>query len=405
MKLFIGCLGTETHTLSAIPTGLESFCETMLSHGDSTQSSDLFAGPLRLWRTGPWPMAWRWSNPSSPAPSRAAPVVRQVYEDFRAEILTDLAAAIRAVVGHDVVIGVELDLHCWLTQKLVMAADVIVSFTDYSHIDVAERAAEVYDMALATQRGRIRPVVAVHHCRMVHLWRTPFKPMRGLVDAMSAAEGHDGILSVSVAHGFPLGNVPGTTARMLVVADGDDDKARATAADFAGRLWAMREENRDPSLAIYAALDRALAAAEAGTGSLVLADTSDNAGGDAPSDATFILAALLEGGLTNVVSGVYWDPGSARFCREAGEGAVLKLRIGGIDLVINSKRTKTLCLGRWSDWASTSTRHAWWRLNRTSISTPVSPQSRPKSSMSAGRAQWGYPLPQFALANPVVRLV
>ena len=173
-------------------------------------------------------------------------------------------------------------------------------------------------MALATQRGRIRPVMAMHHCRMVHLWRAPFKPMRGLVDAMSAAEGHDGILSVSFAHGFPLGNVPGTTARMLVVADGDGDKARATAADFAGRLWAMREETRDPSLSIDAALDRALAAAKAGTGPMVLADTSDNAGGNAPSDATFILAALLERGLTNVVSGVYWDPGSARFCREAG---------------------------------------------------------------------------------------
>ena len=69
------------------------------------------------------------------------PVVRQVYEDFRAEIPADLAAAIRAVVGHDVVIGVELDLHCWLTQKLVVAADVIVSFKDYSHVDVVERAA------------------------------------------------------------------------------------------------------------------------------------------------------------------------------------------------------------------------------------------------------------------------
>ncbi|MEC7516042.1 MAG: M81 family metallopeptidase [Pseudomonadota bacterium] len=358
MKLFIACLGTETHTFSAIPTGLESFRETMLFHGDGTQSGDLFAGPLRLWRDRALADGMEVVESLAAFAEPGGPTVRQVYEDFRAEILADLAgagavdmvllnlhgamvadgyddcegdltAAIRAAVGEDVVIGVELDLHCSLTRKLVAAADVIVTFKEYPHVDVVERAAEVYDLALATQRGEIRPVMAVHDCRMVHLWRTPFEPMRGFVDAMSAAEGHDGILSVSFAHGFPWGNVPETTARMLVVADCDGEKARATAADFAGRLWAMREETRDPSLSIDAALDRALAAAEAGTGPVVLADTSDNAGCGAPSDATFILAALLERGLTNVVSGVYWDPVSVRFCREAGEGAVLNLRIGG----------------------------------------------------------------------------
>ena len=160
--------------------------------------------------------------------------------------------------------------------------------------------------------------------------------MRGFVDAMSAAEGDGGILSVSFAHGFPWGNVPETTARMLVVADGDGDKARATAADFAGRLWAMREETRDPSLSIDAALDRALAAAEAGTGPVVLADTSDNAGCGAPSDATFILAALLERGLTNVVSGVYWDPVSVRFAARPARGVAepahrrqMRAKLGG----------------------------------------------------------------------------
>ena len=201
---------------------------------------------------------------------------------------------------------------------------------------------------------------------------------------------------------------------MLVVADGDGDKARATAADFAGRLWAMREETRDPS-SIDAALDRALAAAEAGTAG-GLADTPDNAGCGAPSDATFILAALLERGLTNVVSGVYWDPvrcglprgrrgrvaepahrrqmratarGAGRLAlRGAGDphdarqpfgratakmGDVVWLRAGGIDLVINSKRTQTFHPRRLSNWASTSTRRAWWWSNRPSISTPVSP--------------------------------
>ena len=64
-------------------------------------------------------------------------------------------------------------------------------------------------------------------------------------------------------------------------------------------------------------------------GLLVLADVADNAGGGAPSDSTFLLQALLQRGLGNVVSGYYWDPIAVRFCEEAGEGVRLTLRIGG----------------------------------------------------------------------------
>ena len=51
MKSFIACLGTETNTFSPIPTGLETFAETMLCHGDATaRDFSLFAGPLHVWR-------------------------------------------------------------------------------------------------------------------------------------------------------------------------------------------------------------------------------------------------------------------------------------------------------------------------------------------------------------------
>ena len=36
MKTFIACLCTETNTFSPIPTGEETFAETMLYHGDAT---------------------------------------------------------------------------------------------------------------------------------------------------------------------------------------------------------------------------------------------------------------------------------------------------------------------------------------------------------------------------------
>ena len=40
-------------------------------------------------------------------------------------------------------------------------------------------------------------------------------------------------------------------------------------------------------------------------------------------------SAVLDSGLGNILSGYYWDPLAVRFCQEAGEGAVLDLRVGG----------------------------------------------------------------------------
>ena len=93
---------------------------------------------------------------------------------------------------------------------------------------------------------------------------------------------------------------------------------------------ALRDALRQPLRGIDAALDEALAlppAPEAGP--VVLADGADNAGGGAPSDATFVLRRLLERGITDAALGPLWDPGAVRLAFEAGVGARLPLRMGG----------------------------------------------------------------------------
>src|SRR5690606_103940 len=51
-RTFIACLGTETNTWSPIPTGLATFEDTLLFHGDATaQPPDLYNDPLIAWRS------------------------------------------------------------------------------------------------------------------------------------------------------------------------------------------------------------------------------------------------------------------------------------------------------------------------------------------------------------------
>jgi len=355
MKTFIACLGTETNSFTSMPTGMTTFEETMLYRGDATRhTANTFSLPLHVWRQKAEESQYEVAEGIAAFAQPAGVTIRRVYESLRDQLLDDLRrampvdivlismhgamtaegyddcegdtlAAIRALVGADVIVGAELDLHCSITAQMVESANALVTFKEYPHIDTGERAAELFDICTRAQVGEIHPVMAVHDCRMISMWRTPREPMKTVVAEMRAAEGHGGILSVSFAHGFPWQDVPDTSAKTLVIADGDTGAAVATARHFGQRLWDLRDEMFEPMLSIDAGLD----AVEAGPGPVVLADVADNAGGGAPSDATFVLRAALDRSMSGILTGYYWDPVAVRFCEEAGEGATLDLRIGG----------------------------------------------------------------------------
>ncbi len=79
-------------------------------------------------------------------------------------------------------------------------------------------------------------------------------------------------------------------------------------------------------MTIDEAYDHAL---KTGAGPIVIADKSDNAGGGAPGDSTWMLRRALERGITSVAIGPLWDPIAVATCLDAGLGATLPLRIGG----------------------------------------------------------------------------
>ena len=377
MRVFIACLGTETNTFSSLPTGEQTYRDTAVFDGDATSHPPSpFSLPLHIWRAHAEAEGHAVAEGLCAFAQPAGRTIRRVYEGYRDRILAeaeaampldlvlvnmhgamvaegyddcegDLLARLREIIGTEAVLGGELDLHCHITPLMLEAATALVTYKEYPHIDIGERAEDLFRLCLAAAQGRTTPVMAAHDCRMISMWHTTAEPMRDFVAAMKALEGDDGILAVSFGHGFPWGDVAEVGAKTLVVADGDRDKAAALAADLAARLWAMREETRPTAIGIDEAIDRALAV---DGGPVVLADVSDNAGGGAPSDSTFILERLIARGVGDVASGLYWDPVAVRFCMEAGEGAALRLRIGGkcgpdsgdpVDLAVTVQRIVT----------------------------------------------------------------
>jgi len=224
-------------------------------------------------------------------------------------------------------VGAELDLHCNIGEGTLRDATALVLFKEYPHVDVPERADDLFTVLEGAIEGRTRPVMGVFDCKMIGIFHTTRQPMRGFVDKLSAMEGKDGVLSLSIAHGFPWSDIKEMGSKIIAITDGDKEKADRLARELGKEFFAMRDATQPP----YVSLDAAMARVSSHNlpKPMVLADVSDNAGGGAASDSTFILKALLDRKVKDAAIAMIWDPGAVKLAFEVGEGAELDIRLGG----------------------------------------------------------------------------
>ncbi|TDP71781.1 alpha/beta fold hydrolase [Roseateles toxinivorans] len=356
MKIFSCLFATETNTFAPAPTGWGSFHEHVIYRGDASKRASkgfgiYMAEMERL-------LAAEGHELVESVTAFAQPLgrtVREVYESLRDDILEDLRAAgsvgavilvlhgamvaegyddcegdllerVRAIVGPDVPIGVELDLHCHFTERMRRNADTIICFKEYPHVDAVPRMKELIRIVLDTASAKVRPTTAVFDCKMVGLWFTTREPMISFVKRMQEVEQRPGVLSVSLGHGFPWADVPESGCKLWVVTDNDPALAAAVAEELGREFWDLREQTVIPTMSADQAMKAALAVQG---GPVVMADIADNPGGGAMSDSTFLLRAVLDRGIADTAFGFFWDLGAVRICADAGVGAQVALRVGG----------------------------------------------------------------------------
>lgn len=354
MRLFTAALALEANTFSPLPTSFEAFVEKLyFPPGTHPAEPRHQTGAVWAARHRQAAHGYTLIEGSCFAAQPGGVCNRAAYERMRDEILFQLGHALPvdgvvlalhgAMVadGYDdpegdliervralaprAVIGVEYDLHGNLTEKRVRLAEISVLYKEYPHTDFAERGIEVVDLVVRTIRGDIKPVSSLWDCRLMASFPTTVQPMRGFVDRMSALEGGDRVLSVSANHGFPYGDVPEAGARVLVITDDAKARGDALARALGEELAAIAETSAPPYLSVDDAITQALDL----PGPVVIADTTDNAGGGAPSDNTTFLHRLIARGVAGASVAPIWDPIAVRLCFDAGVGAKLPFRFGG----------------------------------------------------------------------------
>ncbi len=237
--------------------------------------------------------------------------------------------AVRGVVGPDLPVLVDLDLHGNVTQEMVDLATVTIAYDEYPHTDPYDRGRELGLLLARIVRDGVRPVTALVKIPIISgLQRqyTHAEPMLGVKHLVHEIESEPGILAVSYLPGFAWADIPPTGFSVIATADGDPTQAREAAERLARFVWERRGEFVVRPVPLEDAVRRAMAAP---AGPVVLADIGDNPGGGAPADGTRLLDTLLRLGATRAALAPLTDPEAIAEVRAAGEGAEISLRLGG----------------------------------------------------------------------------
>ncbi len=250
-------------------------------------------------------------------------MVSDQYPDADGEILR----RVRAAVGPLVPVVVTLDFHANLTAEMVRWPDAIVGYKTYPHIDQVERGVEAANILRRILREGLRPHMALARRPLLpHILcqTTERPPMAEIMATAQEWEGLPGLVSVTLAVGFPYADVPQSGFAALAV--GDSREAACVVAErLANLVWQRRAEFTRELPSPAAAVREAIATPQ---GLTVLVDIGDNLGAGTPGDGTVLLAELLRQGARDALV-LLCDAEAVAICVAAGVRKQVILKVGG----------------------------------------------------------------------------
>lgn len=356
MKIFAAGVNNEVNSFSPIRATRDDFLATsVMNAGDDISTFDI----VKAWRHRASGRQMGFSQSVDLFAMPSGPVTRSAYEGIRAQILDDLKQgmpvdivllalhgammadgyddcegdliqAVRAIVGQDVVIGVELDPHAHLSPMMLGGADIIVEYKEWPHDDQIARAEELFDLAIDAAHGNIKPHMFIADFGALISFPTKDAPGKDFVDLMKALEKEPRVLSVSINQGFGWSDCVDIGTKFLVVTDNAPDVGARVATRLADALKPYRDQliMFGEAISVPEALNKAHSLAMPGK-PVALCECADIITGGAPGDATHLLKTLVMSETPNALLAPLWDPIAADIAATAGEGTCFEFRLGG----------------------------------------------------------------------------
>lgn len=358
MRVAVGGIYHESNTFFSRPMTLERFAEKDLHygadivahwHGTCSEMGGFLEGAER-YGFEPVPTVMAWGMPSGPLDAETfetlshdllsrlragrpldgvllslhGAMVSETFDDADGEILR----RVREGIGPDSPLVVTTDYHANLTEVMVRWSDAIVGYDTYPHVDQADRGLEAASILFGMLTAGLRPRLGLARRPLlphILLQLTERPPMADAIAMAHELEKRPGMVSVTVAAGFPYTDVPEAGFSVLAVARDEADRARNAAEEVAEFVWQRRAEFQ---VALPGPEEAVRQALKEGSGLTVLVDVGDNLGAGTPGDGTVLLAELLRQKARDALV-LLADPEAVDCSIAAGIRERVRLRVGG----------------------------------------------------------------------------
>lgn len=359
-RFLIARLNHETNTFSPVPTPIEAFAPV---YGEDAYRANkgmrtAMAAFIELAQAQGAELVTpvsAMSNPSGPVHADAYnELTRRIVEAVPGcdAILLDLHGAMVAENSNDgegdllervraaapgVPIGVALDLHANVTEKIVRHADVVVGFKTYPHIDMYETGEHAGRLLMEMWRGQAQyEVIWKPLALMSHTLRstTLDGPMKDACELAKSLEVEQHIPAVSVFGGFSLADIPAPCVSVVATVEkGTASQQQSVINAFAqDNIWQRRAEFVYRSEPLEASLQQASQlAADKGLAQgkpVLLLDHGDNCMSGGTCDTMDVLQTALALGMDGIAVGPLCDPQAVAQMFAAGTGAEIDIALG-----------------------------------------------------------------------------
>lgn len=361
MRFFTGGINHETNTFSPIPASMERFRETHYARGqamlDEARGTKTVIGGF-IDAADELGIELVPTIHSFAMPSDA--VTREAWDEQISDTLDDLEAAlasgpidglllglhgamviegepdgegeylrrVRELVGPDMPIVMELDLHANISPESIEMVDVMVGYDTYPHIDVYDRAIELTHLLAKIVKGEIKPTAAFRQIPVLANLTAQYSGTPQMTDWLALCheiESRPGVLTATITCGFPYADIPQTGMAAYVATDNDPELAEACVRELAQFAWDRRHDFQATPMSIPDAVEYAMNA----EGPILLADVADNPGAGTSCDGTEVLRELIARNARSTALALMFDPETVAQAAEAGIGATIEARIGG----------------------------------------------------------------------------
>ncbi len=246
----------------------------------------------------------------------------------------ELLCRVRDLIGDSVRLVASLDLHANISPAMVTAADALIVYRTYPHVDMARtgaRTARHLLRLLAGEPWSARAFRRVPFLIPLTAGCTLHDPAKGLYENLARIEAETGTL-MSFACGFAPADVPDCGPSILAYGPSDDEAAAAAdrlLALVCSQEAAFEVEVWSPQEAVAHAIAHAGEGPGENSGPIVLVDTQDNPGAGAEGDGVALLAELVAQGAEGAAMAIVIDAAAAAVAHRAGEGAEIEIALGG----------------------------------------------------------------------------